>query len=128
MSELYGDAWERGPENTFVVTRGSAVAFVRPIDLPGERTGVAVVSITNVGMRMDDELTHFIATENGKLAFGALHLDEGNSAVALGHTLLGTFLNREELNVAIAAVSSLADDYDDRIKARFGGRLARELG
>ena len=64
----------------------------------------------------------------GKLLFGSLQLMEDGPALVLGYTLLGEFLNRTELEVAIAAVGATADDYDDVIKARFGGRTFAESG
>jgi hypothetical protein len=128
LGELYAEAAQPGPDGASMIAKGSAVALIKAVELSGGRTGVIVFSITNMGVRVDDELTRFIATENGKLVFGVLHLEESESAVALSHTLLGEFLNREELNVAVAGVIAVADEYDDRIKARFGGRLAREAG
>ena len=125
LGELFGGA-RVDPEGDFVIGRGSAVTWIRPIELPGERTGVRIWSITNVEMRVDDELTRFIATENGKLLFGVFHLEESRPALIFAHTLLGEFLNRKELEVAVDAVDSAADVYDDLVKARFGGRLFSE--
>ena len=45
----------------------------------------------------------------------------------LTHALLGDFLNGEELAVAVNTLADTADEYDDRIKARFGGHSFAEL-
>jgi hypothetical protein len=125
LEELYG-GYQVDADGDFALGAESARAWVRPVELPGGRTGVRVWSITNVGMRVDDELTRFLATENAKFVFGSLALDEGRPAILFGHTLLGEFLNRRELEVAVDAVVSIADEYDDRIKSRFGGQLFSE--
>jgi hypothetical protein len=125
LEELY-DGFEVDSDGDFVITSGSVPVWIRPMELFWRRTGVHIWSITNVGVRVDDELTRFIATENRELLFGVLHLSEDRPLVALGHTLLGEFLNRKELETVVAAVAETADAYDDRIKARFGGRLLTE--
>jgi hypothetical protein len=113
-------------EDDFIVQRGSARVFIRPIEQEG-RTFVRIVSVTNVGVKVDGELTRFLATENADLAFGKFSLNEDGPYVLFGHNLLGDFLNRRELAVAVGAIGETADEYDDRIKARFGGRRFMEL-
>ena len=126
LEEIFG-GFQRDSDGDFVVGSGSAVVWIRPFEL-ANRIMVRVWSITNVGFTVDDELTRFVAVENGKLLFGSLQLMEDGPALVLGYTLLGEFLNRTELEVAIAAVGATADDYDDVIKARFGGRTFAESG
>ncbi|MEX2210521.1 MAG: YbjN domain-containing protein [Gaiellaceae bacterium] len=125
LDEIFG-SHPTDSEGDFVVPHGSAVAFLRPIEIYGGQTAVRVWAITNVGLDATDDLARYIATENGKLVFGVLSLDDTRGAVVLGHTLLGEFLNREEVKVAVAAVAMVADSYDEEIKARFGGRLFTE--
>ena len=112
-------------DNDFVVTKGSAKVFIRPLE-QGEFTLVRIWAITNVGVTIDGGLTRFLVTENAALPFGKFILDERGPSVQFGHTLLGDFLNREELEVAVGAVAERADEYDDRIKERFNGRLFTE--
>jgi hypothetical protein len=125
LDDLF-DTHQQDPEGDYVVPYGSAVAFLRPIEIYGGQTAVRVWAITNVGLNVTDDLARYLATENGKLVFGVLSLDDSRGTVVLGHTLLGEFLNREELKVAVAAVAMVADTYDDEIKSRFGGRLFTE--
>ena len=120
LRELFGSC-DIDADGDFVIRAGSAVVWIRPIERPTDGVVVRIWSITNVGVRVDDELTKFIATENAKLLFGVLYLDESRPAVILSHSLLGEFLNRKELEVGVVAVAEAADDYGDRIKSRFGG-------
>lgn len=118
--------YEIDRDGDFVVAAGSARVFIRPLE-QGDRTLVRIWSITNVDLRVDGALTGFLATENARIAFGKFNLHEEQApAVHLSHTLLGDFLNREELQVAVVVIAQTADEYDDRIKARFGGRLFTE--
>ena len=91
---------------------------------------VSIFSVTNVAVPITEALTLFLASENLQTVFGhfALHADEGASHgdVWFGHTLLGDFLDADELVTALSAVARAANKYDDLIKARFGGRLYTE--
>lgn len=127
LEEIFG-GFQRDSDGDFVVGSGSAALWIRPFETGRGTTAVRVWSITNVGVRVDDELTRFIAVENGRLLFGSLQLAEDGGSVLLGHTLLGKFLNRKELEVAVGAVGATADHYDDLIKARFGGRTFGDPG
>jgi hypothetical protein len=118
-------SYEVDRDRDFVVRRGSARVFVRPLEQAG-RTFVRISSVSNVGVSVDGGLTRFLATENSTLAFGKFSLNEEASAVHVAHTLLGDFLNRDELAIAVGAVAEIADRYDDEIKQRFGGRLFTE--
>jgi hypothetical protein len=115
-------------DRDFAVPRGSAVTWIRPVEWTDGQTIVRIWSITNAGVRVDGELTRFLAVESGKLELGGFSLDEARSSVLLGHTLLGDFLSRRELEEAVAAVASIADSYDEVIEARFGGRRFAEPG
>jgi hypothetical protein len=125
LNEAFG-GYQVDQDGDFVVRHGSSVTYVRPMEWAADQTIVRIQSIINVGMRVDAELTKFLATENGKLVFGAFALNEEKPAIAFGHTLLGDFLQRKELEMAIAAVATTAEEYDDQIKERFGGKLFTE--
>lgn len=99
----------------------NATTYVRPRD-QGARTVVRIWAITNVDVKLTDELTRFLVSENAKLAFGGFEIHEAGR-VAFSHTLLGDFLQRAELEVAVAAVATTADRYAAEIKSRFGGKL-----
>jgi Putative bacterial sensory transduction regulator len=118
----------RDDDGDFVIHHGSAQTHLRPLELPGGGTAVRVWSITNVGVRVDPELTRFLLTENRRLAFGGFGLDEARRSVVFAHSLIGDAdsLARSELEAAVGAVATTADEYDDEIKARFGGSLFAE--
>ncbi|RMH20811.1 MAG: hypothetical protein D6701_03415 [Gemmatimonadetes bacterium] len=72
------------------------------------------------------ELYQWAATEGASLWFGhALVQAEqtpGNVRVLLKHTLLGDYLDAPELSAAMFGVLLTADEWDDQLQARFGGK------
>lgn len=113
-------------EGDFMVRLGDAITWVRAAAWEGGRSLVRVWSITNVGMRVDEELTRYLVTTNAQLAMGGFRLDESGPAVMIVHSLLGDYLNRAELQAAVAVVTGMAVDFGPQIKSRFGGQLFSE--
>jgi len=77
-----------------------------------------------------DDLCRWIATEGTNYRFGKAHLfyDEGETTGQLyfSHTLLGDYLDAEELNWAVGAVGFTADRLDDELLPTFGGRRSAD--
>lgn len=114
-------------DDDFVVRRGDAVAWVRPVSLPpNDVAAVLVWTTSNVDVPMSPDLTRFLAIEGANLTFGQFQLYEDPVRVNIAHSLLGDFLSREELEVAVESVLSGAERYGPRIKERFGGRRLGE--
>jgi hypothetical protein len=105
---------------------GDVITWIRALEWEGGRTLVRVWSITNVGMRVDGDLTKLLLTTNGQLAFGGFRLDESVPAVVIEHSLLGDYVNRTELEATVAAVTGAAQEFGPRIKSSFGGQLFSE--
>lgn len=120
LQEIFG-SYRVDKDGDFMIDHDGTMTWIRPVPWAEDQTIVRIWSITNVGVRVDPELTKFLVTENGKVVFGGFSLDESKPAVLFAHTLLGDFLQKKELEVAIAAVVVTANQYDDMIKERFGG-------
>ena len=96
-----------------------------PKDFGPDMSVVQIIAPTNLGLQGPRRsVAMFVATENSKFLFGRLALYPEQGAVGFEESLLGTFLNRAELEVAIGVVSTMADKYDDEIQQRFGGEKA----
>jgi hypothetical protein len=72
-------------------------------------------------------LYEWVAREGGSFLFGhvSAHPDstsEGKLFLVMSHTLLGDYLDEEELSSALWAVLAAADKLDDELKGRFGGK------
>jgi hypothetical protein len=127
LTDAFGGS-ERPSGGAFVVRNGGGVIFVDPREPAPGLNIVVVESITNIDVRVDAELTKFLLTENAKLDFGGFALDDTVPSVVFGHTLLASWLQRSDLEAAVAAVGTVAGGYSEWIKERFGGRLAAEWG
>jgi hypothetical protein len=112
---------------TFVYESARIFVGVRPF---GDASSVvSVFAITNVGLTPSDALARFVAIHGSDWLFGHLSMVErdGMARLIFNHTLLGDYLDREELEVAVAAVATTAARLDDEIKEQFGGQTVSEL-
>lgn len=126
LKELYGEAVEQVEEKPiFLLARGSAVASIGVFP-SGEDTVVTVRAWVVFGPRITLELCQFLLRENSRLQFGAFGL-AGDHDVCFRYSLVGSTVDREELGAAVQAVLRTADDFDDIIKARFGGQRALDV-
>jgi hypothetical protein len=72
------------------------------------------------------DLFHWAATEANAYNFGATAViespDGSECFVVFKHTLLGDFLDPDELEAGVAMVAFTADDLDDLVHTKFGGK------
>lgn len=113
------------------VSMGSARVFVRVREHPGgEATLVDCWAIALAEVPVTPDLYEFIATGSDSFIFGHLSLavdDASNTGmVFLSHRLLGDYLDEDELMYVVGGLVSSADDIDDDLKDRFGGRRFHE--
>lgn len=73
------------------------------------------------------ELFEYVARNTDSKLFGHLGLhedkDRGVMQIVFSHTLLGDFLDPKELEHAVGAVASTANQLDDELAAKFGGSV-----
>ena len=72
-------------------------------------------------------LFEWVAKEGGNYFFGHVTAHDDSSApgklfLMMSHTLLGDYLDEEELSSAMYAMLGSADKLDDELKGRFGGK------
>ncbi len=73
------------------------------------------------------QLFEYIAKQGGNYYFGHLSAHDDQSApgklfLLMSHTLLGDYLDEEELSSALYAMLNTADNLDDELKGKFGGK------
>ncbi len=110
-------------DGDFFVRNGSAQVFLRVVPFGEKNTIVRIWAPTNHGVPESAELYHYIAT-CARFYFGALTASPtpANTAnIAFSYSLLGEFLDPDELRSAVSAVAVSADTIDDEIKEKFGG-------
>jgi hypothetical protein len=110
----------------FHVRPRGVTTWIQVRSLDEDQTAVLVWSPSNIGMTADAELTGFLATEANNLVFAQFELHDLGPRIHVSHALLGEFLSREELEVAVESVAEASARYGPIVKERFGGRLASE--
>jgi hypothetical protein len=107
----------------YVLGLETARVFIVPTWLENGATVVRVFAITNLDVPVTAELTSYLLAKNLDFVFGGFALDVDNGAVWFNHNVLGDYMAAEELEATLAAVAHTANEFDDEIKSRFGGRL-----
>lgn len=91
------------------------------------RSLVRVTSPILRDVKASPELYQYLVREAPKLWFGAVEASDdsqnpGMLFLAMVHTLLGDYLDEEELRAALFGVLNAADEVDDVMQKRFGGK------
>jgi hypothetical protein len=88
-----------------------------------QSTVVSIFSITNVDVPVSAELYRYLALRSADYLFGSLSaMEDGSTArILFKHTLLGDYLDPDEIEAAVILVAFSADDIDDEIAQLFGG-------
>lgn len=114
-------------DGDFNFRNGSAQVYVRVAPMGDASTYVSVWAPTNGDVPVTPELYKYLVEQN-HYRFGHLALSEkdGKAVINFTHQLLGDFLDPDELKMAVVVVAQTADQIDDQIKAKFGGRTFHE--
>lgn len=124
LGELFDDPFHEASTDHFYVRYGSTVLEVGVEPYGPEDAVVAVVAYLAQDVEIDEQLRTGLLALNHELPIG--HFSIVGRDVFFSHSLFGHGLEREGLLGCLAAVANLADDYDDKIVARYGGATALE--
>ncbi len=119
-AKLHGDG--------FVLELESAVMEVRVAqreDTPDGRVLIYLSSPFLWNVPATPEVFKYVALNADNYTFGHLSAyedDHGSLTLYFSHTLLGDYLDQEELDTAIGAVLNTANDLDDELQKQFGGK------
>ena len=121
MVGLFGDNVEASLELTELsVGLGTARADVRV--MPWQDDALVIVSSTLLRQTaVDFDLMEFLLQENAAMDIGSFSLARSGDVV-FRHVILGATLNEAALKAVVWSVLRVADQYDDRIRQRWGGR------
>ena len=117
-------------DGDFFAQAGSTIVFIRVLALNDNFSVVRIWANINRNVPESLELYKFLALTNMSNTVGHLAVTESETGVqvAVCHTLLGNFLDPGELESAVGTIASLADQFDDDIKAKFGGVFYHDSG
>ncbi|MEL6138975.1 MAG: YbjN domain-containing protein [Cyanobacteria bacterium J06628_6] len=124
MEGLFGEAavaFEDEP--LFIITIGSAVASTRVVPWGDDEALITTRAFVVTDVDMTAELSYYLLRANDGIYFGRFALDSEDDIV-FEHSLVGSTCDRIELRHSVTTVIRLADDYDDEIVARWGGKRA----
>jgi hypothetical protein len=126
-------AFRKVEEDLYVVKQGSSYVMISvtatgPKSHHNERALVRVVAQVVSGVRPEASLFRQLLILNSKLRFGAFaYLPEGD-VVLFAHSILGgKGMDPKELIATVHDVALVADEYDDRIVARYGGARMQDI-
>lgn len=95
------------------------------------QTVVLVEALVLQGVRPSPALFEWVGREGGSKPFGHIKVHDdrhepGTVFLLMSHTLLGEYLDQQELETAMWGVLFAADSWDDELRRQFGGRRAKD--
>src|SRR5262245_11397455 len=121
-------AFRKVDEGLYVVKQGSSIVMINVLAWNPDRAVVRCVAQLVKGVTMEVPLALQLLEMNALLRFGAFAFVPQGDVIIFSHTILGgKTLDKEELLATIRDVAIIADEYDDRIAARYGGQTMQEL-
>jgi hypothetical protein len=120
-------AYRKVEDGLYVVKQGSTLVMISVH--PWKKHAVVRLAAQLVkGVNMEVPLALELLELNAVLRFGAFAYIAAGDAIIFLHTLLDREISdREEFMETIRDFALVADDYDDRIAARYGGQTMAEL-
>ena len=126
LRELFGEmAHARAEFPSYVVPMGSTFANVNVFPWGEDDATVNVRAWVVLGAEVTPDLMHFLLRQNDDFRFGAFGLDKDND-IFFEHSIVGSTMDKEELKASVLAVLFTADQVDDEIQRRWGGRKATD--
>ncbi len=127
MDELFSDyPWEKLDEVGFGLFMGSAWVEVQIHPWQADDAVINTRSKVVINPTITPELLQFLLEENATQLFGAFSLSPTGD-ILFEHTIVGSTCDPEELEASVIAVLETADDYDDKIINRWGGKRALDI-
>lgn len=107
----------------------STIGFGRVLDWNGEDFVFNVWAPVLHEVPITNELCHYVATEFFVLGNLAIQEDDSQRTGRLDfqYRILANDIDQSELQAAISAVVGTADDLDDKLQRRFGGKRTADL-
>lgn len=124
LPELFDDIYHDEADGHFYVRYGSTVLEIS-VDAYGPKEAVVtIMSYCVQGVEEPDGLPTTLLELNHALPLGAFSMV--GSDIFFSHSMFGRDLLPRTLLSAVAAVADIADEYDDRLCAKYGGQTALE--
>jgi hypothetical protein len=124
-------AFRKADEQLYVVHQGSAyvtIAVLSPRKGSHDRPIVRVYAQVVSGVRPEPSLLRQLMILNVRMRFGAFAYSPDGDIILFAHSILGgEHMDPKELIATVSDVALVADAYDDRIVARYGGQRMQDV-
>lgn len=111
-------------DGNFSMRNGSARIFVSVEDFADDDTWVRITCPVLRDVQLTPSLFEWIALNAANYRYGTMSIElqeEGRGTILLTHGVLGTYIDPEELRIAVAMLADSADQIDDVLARVFGG-------
>ena len=124
-------AFRKVDDRLYVVHQGSTYVTISVVDAGKESHEKPIVRIyaqVVSGVRPEPTLFRQLLVLNARMRFGAFaYVPEGDVILFVHSILGGEAMDPKELIATVTDVALIADGYDDRIVARYGGQRMQDL-
>ena len=120
------DGYQVDSEGDSFIEYGSSRIYFSTHPFGDDGTVVEIWCLLLINVTITPELFEYVACEGANYHFGSMIVrrspdDPSVGQVVFSHSLLGDYLDLEELKVAALGVLFAADDIDNELAGRFGG-------
>jgi len=125
LKELFGESILRLQDNSPMVgiLIGTAYSQLGVYPWGNEEATITTRSYVVTEINITPDLMYYLLRENDRMRLGAFGIDTDND-IFFEHTIVGSACDIEELRTSVTAVIKTADDYDDVIREKWGGKRA----
>ena len=121
-------AYRKVDDSLYVIKQGSAYVMISVVPWGKDKACVRCTAQLIKGLTVDGGLATQLLELNAYLRFGAFAYDPEQETVLLVHSMLGgTTLDPDELMATLRDVALIADEYDDKLRAKYGGQRMVDL-
>ena len=121
-------AYRKVDDSLYVIKQGSAYVMISVVPWGKDKACVRCTAQLIKGLTVDGSLATQLLELNAYLRFGAFAYDPEQETVLLVHSMLGgTTLDPDELMATLRDVALIADEYDDKLRAKYGGQRMVDL-
>lgn len=121
-------AFRKVDDTLYVIKQGSAYVMINVLKWGKDRAMVRCHAQLVQGIDLDAKLATELLELNAHLNFGAFAWERDNQAILFTHTIVGgETLDSAELLATLNDVALIADDYDDKLRNKYGGQRMVDL-
>ncbi len=121
-------AYRKVDDSLYVIKQGSAYVMISIVPWGKDRACVRCTAQLVKGMAVDSTLAMQLLELNAYLRFGAFAWDPQQETVLLVHSVLGgPTLDPDELMATLRDLALIADEYDDKLRTKYGGQRMLDL-